>query len=409
MAQGVVEVLGPRHRLEDISKPLPKTTNGKQKIMTMKYPVGLIFSLAIFFVMRDTPECLNACCPAFRAGADFRIADQRILIAWDPQTKIEHFVREAAFKGTSENDSDFGFLVPSPTQPQIEESDASVFSLLDQKIQPRIEVKDRWGVDPFPLLLSPFALMQEAQVGVGRTTDSQVPPAVAVLQTKKVAGYEVAVLKASDANELIQWLKDNQYQARKDLEEWVLPYVEKGWVITAFKYDSSSKRTQVGTVRISFATENPVFPYRVPKDQFIEGGKGNLLQVFVVGPGRASGSLGQSPSNEAWMRGNLRFSMPVAPAEIEELIGAAVPRDQIKTDEPLWLTAWDDRTWPSSDKDLWFGFDPNGEVYQQVRTVTQERSIYLPIDVLGLATLGTGLRVRRRRAQNGSNGPSAIG
>jgi hypothetical protein len=409
MAQGVVEVLGPRHRLEDISKPLPKTTNGKQKIMTMKYPVGLIFSLAIFFVMRDTPECLNACCPAFRAGADFRIADQRILIAWDPQTKIEHFVREAAFKGTSENDSDFGFLVPSPTQPQIEESDASVFSLLDQKIQPRIEVKDRWGVDPFPLLLSPFALMQEAQVGVGRTTDSQVPPAVAVLQTKKVAGYEVAVLKASDANELIQWLKDNQYQARKDLEEWVLPYVEKGWVITAFKYDSSSKRTQVGTVRISFATENPVFPYRVPKDQFIEGGKGNLLQVFVVGPGRASGSLGQSPSNEAWMRGNLRFSMPVAPAEIEELIGAAVPSDQIKTDEPLWLTAWDDRTWPSSDKDLWFGFDPNGEVYQQVRTVTQDRSIYLPIDVLGLATLGTGLWVRRRRAQNGSNGPNAVG
>lgn len=409
MAQGVVEVLGPRHRLEDISKPLPKTTNGKQKIMTMKYPVGLIFSLAIFFVMRDTPECLNACCPAFRAGADFRIADQRILIAWDPQTKIEHFVREAAFKGTSENDSDFGFLVPSPTQPQIEESDASVFSLLDQKIQPRIEVKDRWGVDPFPLLLSPFALMQEAQVGVGRTTDSQVPPAVAVLQTKKVAGYEVAVLKASDANELIQWLKDNQYQARKDLEEWVLPYVEKGWVITAFKYDSSSKRTQVGTVRISFATENPVFPYRVPKDQFIEGGKGNLLQVFVVGPGRAFGSLGQSPSNEAWMRGNLRFSMPVAPAEIEELIGAAVPRDQIKTDEPLWLTAWDDRTWPSSDKDLWFGFDPNGEVYQQVRTVTQDRSIYLPIDVLGLATLGTGLWVRRRRAQNGSNGPNAVG
>jgi len=377
--------------------------------MTMKYPVGLIFSLAIFFVMRDTPECLNACCPAFREGAGFRIADQRILIAWDPQSKIEHFVREAAFKGTSENDSDFGFLVPSPTQPQIEESDASVFSLLDQKIQPRIEVKDRWGVDPFPLLLSPFALMQEAQVGVGRTTDSQVPPAVAVLQTKKVAGYEVAVLKASDANELIQWLKDNQYQARKDLEEWVLPYVEKGWVITAFKYDSSSKRTQVGTVRISFANENPVFPYRVPKDQFIEGGKGNLLQVFVVGPGRASGSLGQSPSNEAWMRGNLRFSMPVAPAEIEELIGAAVPSDQIKTDEPLWLTAWDDRTWPSSDKDLWFGFDPNGEVYQQVRTVTQDRSIYLPIDVLGLATLGTGLWVRRRRAQNGSNGPNAVG
>lgn len=377
--------------------------------MTMKYPIGLIFSLAIFFVMRDTPECLNACCPAFRAGADFRIADQRILIAWDPQTKIEHFVREAAFKGTSENDSDFGFLVPSPTQPQIEESAASVFSLLDQKIQPRIEVKDRWGVDPFPLLLSPFALMQEAKVGVGRTTDSQVPPAVAVLQNKKVAGYEVAVLKANDANELVQWLKDNQYQARKDLEEWVVPYVEQGWVITAFKYDSSSQRTQVGTVRISFATETPIFPYRVPKDQFTEEGRGNLLQVFVVGPGRASGSLGQSPSTESWQRGKLRFSMPVERTELERLIGAAVPSEEIKTNDSLWLTAWDDRTWPSSDQDLWFGFDPKAEPYQQVKIVTQDRSIYLPIDVLGLAALGTGLWVRRRRAQNGSNGPNAVG
>lgn len=370
--------------------------------MRIKYPIWLIFSFVILVMVRDTPECLNACCPAFRAGTEFRIADQRILIAWDPQTKIEHFVREAAFKGSSENDSDFGFLVPSPTQPQIEESDASVFGLLDQKIQPRIEVKDRWSVDPFPLLLSPFVLMESTKfVGSGRIHDDAVPTAVAVLQTKKVAGYEVAVLKANDANELVQWLKDNQYQARKDLEEWVLPYVEQGWIITAFKYDSSSARTQVGTVRISFATETPVFPYRVPKDQFTEEGRGNLLQVFVVGPGRASGSLGQSPSNEAWMRGKLRFSMPVARTELEQLIGAALPSEELKTNESLWLTAWDDRTWPSSDKDLWFGFDPNAEAYQQVRTVTQDRSIYLPIDVLGLATLGTGLWVRRRRTYRG--------
>ncbi|MFM8396929.1 MAG: hypothetical protein ACKOAH_03785, partial [Pirellula sp.] len=101
--------------------------------MKSKYPIWLIFSLVILVMVRDTPECLHACCPAYRAGSDFRIADQRILVAWDPQTKIEHFVREAAFKGSGQNDSDFGFLVPSPTEPQIEESDASVFGSLDQK------------------------------------------------------------------------------------------------------------------------------------------------------------------------------------------------------------------------------------------------------------------------------------
>ncbi len=376
--------------------------------MKRHHPAWWIFCLAIVLFLRDTPPCVDACCPAYRLGQEFRIADQRILIAWDPETKIEHFVREAAFKrpeqmqdanGQARQDtgSDFGFLVPSPSEPQIEEADASVFGSLSATIQPRIEVKDRWSVNPFPLVLSPFLLSSKSPTS--RVATDSLPPSVDVLQNKKVAGYDVAVLKASDAKELVQWLKDHQYESRKDLEEWVVPYVEKGWIITAFKYDSDSNRTQVGTVRISFATDHPVFPYRVPKDQFAQQGRGNLLQVFVVGPGRASGSLGQSPSSEVWTRGQLRFSMPLVRHQLEQMIGPAIPSDQIKTSEPLWLTAWDDRTWPSSDQDLWFEFDPKATPYQEVRIVNRDRSVYLPIDVLGLATLGTGLWVRRRRVK----------
>jgi len=391
-----------------------ESNSGNRTIMRRKHSSWWVFFLAIFLVLRDTPPCVDACCPVFRDGQDFRIADQRILVAWDPETKIEHFVREAAFKrpriqrlsdqqsheesDVQRDQDDFGFLVPSPSQPQIEESDASVFTGLDAKIQPRVQYKDRWSVNPFPITLAPFILLQaNKSVATRANVDSEaIPPAVSVLQNIKVAGYEVAVLKASDASELVQWLQDHQYQDRKDLQEWVTPYVQNGWIISAFKYDSSSSRTEVGTVRISFQTDHPVFPYRVPKDQFTLEGQGNRLGVFVVGPGRASGSLGQRPSAEAWNRGQLRFSMPVARAELNELIGPAIPMDQVKSRESLWLTAWDDRTWPSSDQDLWFGFDSTAEPYQQVRTVVNERSIYLPIDILCLATLGAGLWVRRR-------------
>lgn len=363
--------------------------------------------LVVWLVLRNTPECVDACCPAYKNGNPFRIADQRILIAWDPETKIEHFVREAAFKQTKlsqsldeqdskANESDFGFLVPSPSEPQIEEADGGVFGSLDTKIQPKVVQKDRWSIDPFPLVLSPFLL--SAKSVSSRSNEVDTPPAVAVLQNKKVAGYEVSVLKASDANELVQWLKENEYEARKDLEEWVVPYVEKGWIITAFKYDTSAQRTEVGTVRISFATENPVFPYRVPKDQFVDQQRGNRLQVFVVGPGRAAGSLGPSPSTEAWIQGRLRFSMPISRGELNQLIRPAIPVDEIKTSEILWLTAWDDRTWPSSDKDLWFRFDRNAEPYQQVFVVTKDRLIHLPIDLLATLAIGTGYILRRRRS-----------
>lgn len=388
--------------------------------MKNRRPICLVFFLAIVFVLREPPVQVDACCPVSRMGKNFRIADQRVLIAWDPQTKIEHFVRQAAFdpalsaQPTTEQTSiqrdesidrsesegvdpdDFGFLVPSPSEPQIEEADPRVFDALETAIEPRIQIQDRWSVNPFPLALSPFMLASSRSM-LTASLDSTPASGVAVLQSKKVAGYEVAVLRASDAGELVGWLKENNYEVRKDLQEWVEPYVRDGWLITAFKYDIGSKRAKVGSVRISFATDKPVFPYRVPKDQFSEQGRGNLLKIFVVGPGRASGNLGQADSNLAWNRGKLRYSMPMEREPLEELLGDSVPQGSFASPERMWLTAWDDPTWPSSQEDLWFGFDPGGVAYQEVRTVVRDRLIYLPIDALGLLAIGAGLVIRRRR------------
>ena len=388
--------------------------------MKNRRPICLVFFLAIVFVLREPPVQVDACCPVSRIGKNFRIADQRVLIAWDPQTKIEHFVRQAAFdpalsaQPTTDQTSiqrdesidrsesegvepdDFGFLVPSPSEPQIEEADPRVFDALETAIEPRIQIQDRWSVNPFPLALSPFLLASSRSM-LTASRDSAPTSGVAVLQSKKVAGYEVAVLRASDAGELVGWLKENNYEVRKDLQEWVEPYVRDGWLITAFKYDIGSKRAKVGSVRISFATDKPVFPYRVPKDQFSEQGRGNLLKIFVVGPGRASGSLGQADSNLAWNRGKLRYSMPMERESLEELLGDSVPQGSFASPERMWLTAWDDPTWPSSQEDLWFGFDPGGVAYQEVRTVVRDRLIYLPIDALGLLAIGAGLVIRRRR------------
>jgi hypothetical protein len=387
--------------------------------MKNRRPICLVFFLAIVFVLREPPVQVDACCPVSRIGKNFRIADQRVLIAWDPQTKIEHFVRQAAFdpalsaQPTTDQTSiqrdesidrsesegvepdDFGFLVPSPSEPQIEEADPRVFDALETAIEPRIQIQDRWSVNPFPLALSPFLLASSRSM-LTASRDSAPASGVAVLQSKKVAGYEVAVLRASDAGELVGWLKENNYEVRKDLQEWVEPYVRDGWLITAFKYDIGSKRAKVGSVRISFATDKPVFPYRVPKDQFSEQGRGNLLKIFVVGPGRASGSLGQADSSLAWNRGKLRYSMPMEREPLEELLGDSVPQGSFASPERMWLTAWDDPTWPSSQEDLWFGFDPGGVAYQEVRTVVRDRLIYLPIDVLGLLAIGAGLVIRRR-------------
>lgn len=345
----------------------------------------------------------DACCPAFRVGRDVLISDQKILIAWDPGTKTEHFVREAGFRVTidrSGNDTtetgveDFGFLVPTPTSPEVEESDRYVFLRLESEVLPIIERVNRWSVDWTPGLLQPFKLSKNV---VGRGALPNVATDVRVLETKQVAGYDVAILKADDVDALQVWLKDNGYSLRDSMKEWVKPYIEKGWVITAFKYSEGSTRVDVGSVRISFRTDRPVFPYRVPSDQHVDwkNGKGNTLRAFIIGPGKAEGILGEGANAVPWAgKSVLRYSKPLTKSFNQDGLQGALPIREFK--EPMWLTAIDDHTWPSGSEDLWFDFDSKGTQYQQVQRVDVRRVIPIPLDLVAIIGISF-LAIRRRR------------
>src|SRR5579872_2447922 len=74
------------------------------------------------------PSVAWACCVAPRQGDVVQIADQSILVAWNAKTKVEHFVRRARFDGQATKD--FGFLVPTPSKPELAESPDAVFDRL---------------------------------------------------------------------------------------------------------------------------------------------------------------------------------------------------------------------------------------------------------------------------------------
>lgn len=387
----------------------------------------LVGMLLLSLVVRTSPGIAVACCPAFAAGAMVRIADQRILVVWDPETKVEHFVREAGFKnpkrrfnpafppgvfpGETATDGDrseaadgkgrddskgFGFLVPSPSRPEIAESDGSVFNSLSDAIRPRIETVNEWKVVPTALVLTPLLL--RSATTASRSIDSNALPmgAVNVLETKRVAGYDVAVLEASDAEALTRWLDENGYDSRPSLTQWAEPYVAKGWIVTAFKYAADADRVEAGAVRMSFKTDRPIFPYRVPTDQIDEGGSRNLLRTYVVGPGRATGTLGEGDKASPWLQGYLRYSKPASPADCQQLIGAALPQGAAEKLGDAWLTAFDDNTWPSGTEDLWFDFDKSAPEHQEVQRVVKHRTVPIPVDLIALL-VGIGIVVGRRR------------
>jgi hypothetical protein len=225
-----------------------------------------------------------ACAPAPHAGDEIAIVEESAVIVWDAAAQTEHFIRRATFHGKGR---DFGFLVPTPGVPALAEVGDEIFDKLEARTQRETISRTRKELDFTPLFSMIFARKEAA------TTAATVE----VLATQKVAGYEAAVLSATDAAALQRWMSEHGYDATPDLVEWLDVYVKKQWKITAFKIDAAKPEAaaQTSAVKMSFSTDRPFFPYREPASQrrlASEKQENRALRVWVLGAERVVGRIG---------------------------------------------------------------------------------------------------------------------
>ncbi|HYV34263.1 MAG TPA: DUF2330 domain-containing protein, partial [Gemmataceae bacterium] len=168
----------------------------------------------------SSAQLADACAPAPPHNMPVAIADESAIIIWDEATKTQHFIRRASF---STQAADFGFLVPTPTQPNLGEADDQAFDSLDKITAPKVVKQARPSGGGCGIGCS-------APPGAGSVKSN-----VEVLDQKRIAGQDVVVLKATDANDLTKWLADHGYEFSPTLKEWVKPYIDAKWIITASK------------------------------------------------------------------------------------------------------------------------------------------------------------------------------
>lgn len=354
----------------------------------------------------DAAAC--ACAPP--SGKPVVNADQTVVIAWDPATKIEHFVRRASFKAGAD---DFGFLVPTPEAPELEEAGDDAFPRLAEITKPRTIYRER------PPAGCSGCLRGASKSAAAPAAQAPAAPAVVVLQEKTVAGFHASVLEAKSSTALLYWLREHGYAFSPELEAWAKPYVEAGWKMTALKVakgapreggekrpersapgDTAPRRAgpvaagdaggrrgapaasvppspedltasgevalagDVGAVsaaalRISFKTDRPLFPYREPESAKAASQLGinqRLLRIYLITDARYEGKLGMRPeaatgawgSSDVVWAGNLEAAARTTVLASLKLPETAVPRD-------AWLTEFEDR-WPyqAAPGDLWF-------------------------------------------------------
>lgn len=339
-------------------------------------PVKRLLVLAALAV----PRVAWPCAPAPPEGASVAIVDEEAVIVWDPATKTEHFVRRARFDTEAKA---FGFLVPTPSVPELEAVDDSVFDTLAAAIEPETVVKTGPHFVPFALVATPFLMLR------GDAVDKSIAgaPRVAILKTQRVGGYDATVLAADDPAALADWLAERGFAKSADLEAWLAEYVAKKWKLAAFQIakDEGGSSLATSAVRMSFTTDEPFYPYREPASQRSNATGGpRALQVFLVSPKPMRGML----AGKAWP-GRVEYRAPKA---LDAIAGVAIP-------EGAWLHAWLDESSPRPGvDDVFFAPHRDGDVVKPPPNVVDDRTVIpIPLDLIALVVGIVWWRRRRRR------------
>jgi len=262
----------------------------------------LVVAIALVIARAAEP-----CAPAPPKGAIVETADEEAVIVWDAAHHVEHFIRKAAFHSTAKA---FGFLVPTPTAPKLDEVPEHVFSELDWAIAPRVRV-ERSGFEPGCICMLG---------GASKGADGAEGP-VHVLQTAHVAGFDATTVIADQTDALAGWLESHGFERSPALVEWLAAYVDAHWTITAFVVasdETGADRYDVATraVHMTFPTDRPFYPYREPPTT---SKTPRLLRVFVLADQRFDATFADQP----WSAGKVVFAAPLVPPS--ELAGFAHP------------------------------------------------------------------------------------
>jgi hypothetical protein len=260
------------------------------------------------------------------------IATESAIILWDSSSKTQHFIRRASFNTEAR---DFGFLVPTPTKPTLAEASDEAFADLARITAPKVVTRSQ-----------PRA--PGCSCGkVDRAAPGGNANEVRVLEEKRVAGHDTAILEAEDAKALGKWLKDHGYEFSPALTDWVEPYVKKGWKVTAFKIAKDAPKTRAvatSAIRMTFTTDQPFFPYREPNNltPAAQGGSERLLRVFFLSESRVKGTLGAK--GDRWP-GTVAWANRLNGTDREKLLQLLKLPAQTPPDS-WWLTEFEDRSSP---------------------------------------------------------------
>jgi hypothetical protein len=209
---------------------------------------------------------------------------ERILFSVDDVAGTVTAHVEVGYEG---DPTGFAWVVPVPDLPTIGLSSDLLFDALEGYADPKYVLHERtdgscatssdsadtgdWAADTF-----------DADTDWD-TWDTANPP-VTVVAESTVGPFDTAVLQASNSSALLTWLGANGYVTPPGLGSALVPYLQAGNYVVAFRLTSPNAEGDLVPVALTYASDTPEIPIQLTA---IAAAPDMALDVWILGPERA--------------------------------------------------------------------------------------------------------------------------
>ena len=217
-----------------------------------------ITSSILILLMLFDYSAIAACCYFAAKDKDILQPAQKAFIVWHPDEKIESFTVQPKFEG---NANDFGMVVPTPSQPKLNEMPREFFKELAV-----FTILESMDLSKYKQL----RLFKSAVRGASPSADQKKKSTVRVLESGVVGSLDYKIIVAEQASDLFTWLKDNKYNYAGD-EKTLDYYIKKKWFFTVMKIDPKQMKRrkdgnysgEVTPTRFTFESDRLIYPLKI--------------------------------------------------------------------------------------------------------------------------------------------------
>ncbi len=150
------------------------------------------------------------------------------------------------------NAPDFSWVVPVPSVPDVDVAEIESFDELSTLTAPVFFAPEM-----------PTCAVEMLQGRAVQSAEVMEDGGVEVLASGAVGPYNYDVITSPDPNEMISWLRDNNYRITPPMEPLVAVYNDEGMVFLAMKLQPDQGAQDIQPVVMTYESTQPMIPIRL--------------------------------------------------------------------------------------------------------------------------------------------------